>query len=99
MKITMDEQGRVEIPRECRERMNLTGGAILDFQAIEGTLQFKPVLQESEWVARDFELVREGSVLVISTPGRVTNDDVNRVIEMIRQERIERNMGLDATGS
>jgi AbrB family looped-hinge helix DNA binding protein len=94
MQAVIDEQGRVEIPFELREKLHLVAGTVVNLEAVDDRLEISP-----NWTARDVKLVREGSMLVISTADPISVEDVNRALEMGRQERMNRIMGVETTGS
>jgi AbrB family looped-hinge helix DNA binding protein len=89
MQAVIDEQGRVTIPLELREKLHLIAGALVNVEAVKDRLEISPISHETGWSARDVKLVREGSVLVISTADPISVEDVNRALEMGRQERMD----------
>jgi AbrB family looped-hinge helix DNA binding protein len=50
MKSIVSEKGQVTIPKECRDRLGLKAGSVLDFQARDGKLI--AVKRQSEDVLR-----------------------------------------------
>ena len=38
MKATVSQKGQITIPKSCRDQLGIKTGAILEFQAINGTL-------------------------------------------------------------
>jgi AbrB family looped-hinge helix DNA binding protein len=81
----MDTAGRLVIPKGIREAAEIEPGMPLDIEVREGSITITPR-------ASGVTLVRKGRWLVAqpNRPGpRLTNEDVNRVIERIRKERMD----------
>jgi AbrB family looped-hinge helix DNA binding protein len=97
MQAVIDDQGRVEIPLELRDRLHLTAGVIVEFQTVDQGLQIKPASFSPSKNATEAKLVWEDGLLVIHTPDVITIEDVNNALELGRQERMDRIMGIETT--
>ncbi|HEY8749518.1 MAG TPA: AbrB/MazE/SpoVT family DNA-binding domain-containing protein [Tepidisphaeraceae bacterium] len=65
MQAILDDQGRVEIPRELRERLHLTPGDVVDLTVVDSTLSLAPVSLGGNSHHRDAKLVRDGTLLLL----------------------------------
>jgi AbrB family looped-hinge helix DNA binding protein len=101
MQAVVDEQGRIEIPRELRDRMHLSAGAVVNLEARDVEIVITSEQPQAESANEEGQLVWENGLLVFSRPnaGVMTVDDVNRVIDSIRQERYDRFMNPEVEGS
>jgi AbrB family looped-hinge helix DNA binding protein len=55
MKAIVSEKGQVTIPKEIRDRLGLTHGAVIEFEAVEGKLVGRKALTEdpiAKWRGR-----------------------------------------------
>jgi bifunctional DNA-binding transcriptional regulator/antitoxin component of YhaV-PrlF toxin-antitoxin module len=97
MQATIDEQGRVEIPRALRDRLRLTPGAVVDFEPVESGFTVTPVANGGNLQVGAATLLREGSLLVLGGLGPVTLDEVNQAIDAGRNERLSHitDQGID----
>jgi AbrB family looped-hinge helix DNA binding protein len=77
MRTTMDEAGRVVIPKELRERIGLVPGEV-DLQLDGAGLHLEPV-------ARDDLTERDGRLVVPSTGAVLTDDDVRALRDADRR--------------
>ena len=81
MKSAIDRSGRVIIPKPLRDRLGLVGGEQLEILEIDGVIEIRAAHIETEVV----ETV-DGPVIVATQPVRpVTDDDVRRTLERLRQ--------------
>ena len=89
MQTTIDDAGRLIIPKEIRAQAGLTPGAALDIRWRDGRIEIEPA-------PLPIEFVRKGRLL-IATPKRdvepLTTDQVEATRRGIEQER----SGLDET--
>jgi AbrB family looped-hinge helix DNA binding protein len=90
MRTTIDNAGRVVIPKVLRERMGLTNGGEVEIRFRDGVVELAVPPSKGH-------LVQKGSVLVWDVPGteQISAETVNRVIEEIREEREQ---GEDRSG-
>ncbi|MBI1791243.1 MAG: AbrB/MazE/SpoVT family DNA-binding domain-containing protein [Acidobacteria bacterium] len=82
MRTTIDQAGRVTIPKAVRERAGLTPGVELDIEYRDGRVEIEAVSR--------IKLARRGSLLVaVAPPGTppVTHGQVNRTIRALRERR------------
>jgi AbrB family looped-hinge helix DNA binding protein len=84
MKSTIDAAGRVVIPKGVRQAAGLRPGTKLKIEYRDGRVEIEPVLPP-------IRFVRKGKLLVATRRGvpPLTNDDVNRVIQEVREERMK----------
>jgi AbrB family looped-hinge helix DNA binding protein len=83
MIVTMDNAGRLVIPKAIREEAEIEPGTPLDIEVDDGVIKIEPR-------AREVTLVRKGRWLIARRNRQgppLTNEDVNRVIDKIRNER------------
>ncbi len=85
MDVTIDDYGRIVIPKEVRDRLGIESGSALELrvdpaEAPEGTITLKPKDQKPA-------LQQKGELLIHS--GTLTDEDFD-VVEQIRSERRER---------
>ena len=85
----------MEIPRELRDRLHLTPGALVDLQPGENGFSVTPVSNGAVFVPATTTLVREGSLLVFGGSAPLSLEDVNRAIGA---DRIERSLGVANEG-
>ena len=94
MTVTIDESGRVFIPKEIRDRLGVEPGAVLSLDLREGgdgapTLEVRPEPKQEGGglVYRDGFLVHTG---------KLTGDpDVAEILRRQREERARKHAGLD----
>ena len=82
MQATIDNAGRMVIPKAVREAAGLRPGDPLEVRYREGRIEIEPVVEQ-------VRLVREGQFLVATAAGAttLTNKDVSQVLSEIRGER------------
>ena len=93
MRAIIDEQGRLEIPLELRERLHLTAGVLVDVEPNEDGLQITPTSSKIPDDSGEGALEWDNGLLVFRGPGVLTVEDVNDAIEAGRQERFDRIVG------
>lgn len=81
MQVTIDQAGRVVVPKAVRERLGLRKNSILELEESMEGIVLKPVEQHSR-------LVRRNGRLVITGLGAVNFDPV-RAVEEDREERMQ----------
>jgi AbrB family looped-hinge helix DNA binding protein len=89
MRTTIDGAGRVVIPKTIRERAGLSAGQELQVEWRDGKVNLEPVRTEAK-------LVRRGRRYVLAAPRGtppLSDDEVRRTLEEIREERIRRITG------
>ena len=93
MEMTMDEAGRVPIPKEVQATLGLTPGMKLALETGNGAMTIKPLENGGASPITDKPnseksgLVWEGNVLVYHGEWRPTVDDVNHLIQSLDEER------------
>jgi AbrB family looped-hinge helix DNA binding protein len=83
MKTTIDNSGRLVIPKEIRTQAGLTPGMVLDIRWRDGCIEIEPA-------PLPVELVRKGRLLVAIPKQKVdllTADRVEETRRAIQQER------------
>ena len=81
MRITIDDAGRLVVPKRLREELRLEAGTTLEITARDGRLELEPV-------PAPMRLVRRGKGLVATTDEplpRIGADDVRAVLESQRR--------------
>jgi len=81
MKTTIDQAGRLVIPKRIRDRLGLRGNDQVEITERDGRIEIEPAFT-------DVELVREGSVLV-ARPARelppLTDEIVRETLDQVRR--------------
>lgn len=85
--ITIDESGRIEIPAAIRDQLGLHPLENLELEVSEGRIILHLPSQSSR-------LRREGTALVLETPPLGSQEDMNNLIENLREDRIQSQMSL-----
>lgn len=81
MKTTIDQAGRLVVPKALREELRLEGGTLLEVRLRDGRIELEPV-------ATPMRLVRRDRRLVATTDEplpRLSADDVRAVVESQRR--------------
>lgn len=81
MKVTIDQAGRIVVPKTLREALRLEGGTILEIREREGRLELEPV-------PVPMRLVRRGKGLVATTDEplpKIGAGEVREVLESLRR--------------
>jgi AbrB family looped-hinge helix DNA binding protein len=79
--IKMDASGRLVLPRDLRERLNLRGGARLRADVVAGHIELVPVAAEDAGV-----VMRKGGIAVLKRTGVVADAAAAVVAERAAQE-------------
>jgi bifunctional DNA-binding transcriptional regulator/antitoxin component of YhaV-PrlF toxin-antitoxin module len=89
METTLDEAGRIPIPKEVLVELGLRPGVKLDIEAADGamTIKLSDNTHSPETNKPESKLVWEDSVLVYHGEWRPTVADVNRLIQNLDEER------------
>jgi AbrB family looped-hinge helix DNA binding protein len=66
--IRMDASGRLVLPKEVRERLNLSGGALLRAEVVAGHVELVPVAADGAGL-----VLRKGGIAVLKRTGAVTD--------------------------
>lgn len=80
MIVTIDKAGRIVVPKQIRERLNLREGTELELELDTNKLIFCPIATESALVRKKGLLVHQGKL----------TEDVN-VVDFIQRQREEGN--------
>jgi AbrB family looped-hinge helix DNA binding protein len=87
MRVTVDNAGRVVLPKPIREAVGLAGGQEVEVRLVGVVIEIQPV----EPVVR--MRARPGRLPVLEVEGEVepvTDDDVRATLDAVRAEREER---------
>jgi AbrB family looped-hinge helix DNA binding protein len=87
MRVTVDNAGRVVLPKPIREAVGLAGGQEVEVRLVGLVIEIQPV----EPVVR--MRARPGRLPVLEVEGEVepvTDDDVRATLDAVRAEREER---------
>jgi len=87
MKTKMDENGKVEIPREVVDRLGLKAGSVFEIDATD----FEITLKRAE-LPEGLEYNEHGVLVHTGVP----TGDLTRVVEQDREERIRHISGMDS---
>jgi AbrB family looped-hinge helix DNA binding protein len=85
MRTTIDNAGRVVIPKPIRESAGLKPGGELEIEYREGRVEIEPV-------SKPVKLVRKSGVLIAVPPAglpKATPEQVNRMIRDLREHRLK----------
>ena len=86
MRAAIDDQGRIEIPRELRDRLHLAPGDLVELDLSGDSLNVTPA---SARRAQEARLVRDGTLLLLVGTVPLTLEEANRVLESVRDGRTE----------
>lgn len=86
MRVTIDKAGRVVIPKQVRDELGLVAGTELNLEQEGDKLTLATLPRKSR-------MYRKNGVLVFRGEGTLTVEDVNRVVEEMREERHRLNLG------
>lgn len=84
MKTTIDQAGRIVIPKAIRESVGLAGGSEVEIREVDGRIEIEPV-------ATDFRIVIKGGIPVAVADRQLpvlTDEIVRDTLEKVRDERI-----------
>jgi AbrB family looped-hinge helix DNA binding protein len=85
-KLTLDKAGRVVIPKKLRDELHLSSGDSLEIESQGDEFVLRPVREEATMFKKD-------GMWVIKTGKPLTVEDVNAVIESVREERHRQILG------
>lgn len=80
MKVTIDDVGRLVVPKPLRDELKLEGGTTLEIRVREGRLELEPV-------ATPMRLVRRGKGLVAITDEPLPQIDAEQVRAVTESSR------------
>ena len=78
MLITIDRAGRVIIPKEIRDRLNLHPGSVLEVEQEPGALRLNVVGHQPSLIRKDGILVHHGAATVDLDTAALVNRDRER---------------------
>lgn len=83
MNTTIDRAGRIVIPKPIRDMARLRPGSTLEVVYRDGRIEIEPKAPKTR-------LVREGSVLVLTSPGapKMSLEEVNEWVRKSREREI-----------
>jgi AbrB family looped-hinge helix DNA binding protein len=85
-RLTIDKAGRVVIPKRLRDKLRLVPGDAFQLESTDEQIVLKPLREEST-------MFKEDGMWVIKTGKPLTVEDVNAVIESVREERHRQILG------
>jgi len=85
-KLTLDKAGRVVIPKSFRDEHHLSSGDCLEMERRGDEFVLRPVREQATMFKKD-------GMWVIKTGKPLTLEDVNAVIESVREERHRQILG------
>ena len=85
-KLTLDKAGRVVIPKKVRDKLHMSAGDSFEFTSTDDQIVLKPMREESTMFKKD-------GMWVFHTGKPLTVEDVNAVIESVREERHRQILG------
>jgi AbrB family looped-hinge helix DNA binding protein len=80
MQVTIDQAGRIVVPKAVRERLGLRKNSMLELEETEDGIVLKPLAQQGGLVRRN------GRLVITGLP--VANLDPVRMVEEDREERM-----------
>ncbi len=81
MRATIDQGGRVVVPKDVRERLGLVAGAEVELHEVDGRLEIAPVATPMRLEERDGQWVARTETELPT----LTNSQVRRIIESQRR--------------
>lgn len=81
MLITIDNGGRVVIPKALRDELGLTAGSPLEVTLKDGSIEITPIGAETRIAERDGVFVAEADM----PPQSLTASEVREVLERVRR--------------
>jgi len=84
MDVTIDEYGRIVIPKPVREALGLEAGATLHLETIEGDSGTRKIALRPEQEESPYRKKGDGDVRVYT--GRLVDDDID-VVQLIKEQR------------
>lgn len=88
MEVTLDESGRIVVPKPLRDRLGIGAGTELAIEVEDGRLVLKPIPERAVLDERDGLLISKAEVAV--------DVDVQSVIDDVRAGRASTIAGLEA---
>ncbi|MDX2180829.1 MAG: AbrB/MazE/SpoVT family DNA-binding domain-containing protein [Bryobacteraceae bacterium] len=91
MTTTIDAAGRVVIPKAIRDSLGLKAGAKVEIAERDGSIRIDTLPSD------EVRIVRKGRLLVMQAPPgtpKMTMDDLNKLIEEIRNGPMDEFMGI-----
>jgi len=85
-KLTVDKAGRVVIPKKLRDELHLSSGDSLEIESQGDELVLRPVHEKAT-------MFKEDGMWVIKTGKALAVEDLNAVIESVREERHRQILG------
>jgi len=80
MRVTIDQAGRVVVPKRLRDELGLQGGMLLEIRTREGRIELEPV-------GVPMRLVRRGKGLVATTDESLPKLSAEEVREVVESQR------------
>jgi len=87
-KLTLDKAGRVVIPKPLRDSLRMAPGDSFELKSTDDQIVLKPMREEGR-------MFKKRGIWVFHTGKPLTVEDVNAVIDSVREERDRQNMGLE----
>jgi AbrB family looped-hinge helix DNA binding protein len=102
--LTLDQSGQIQLPESVRQEFGLTSASQLRLEVKGGQIILVPFVEpnnlvepnnhaENEAMMVEPKVYYEGSVLVVE-PQQDSDLDINQLIDDLREERIQEQMGL-----
>ena len=85
MEATLDKLGRIVIPKQLRDDLGLSAGAVLSVEGVENGIVLKPVEERDALILEDGVLVFAGAV----------DGDIEAAVTRGREGRARKLAGLD----
>jgi len=80
-KLTLDKAGRVVIPKKLRDKLHMSAGDAFELKNTDDQIVLKPIRDEAP------TMFKKDGMWVIKTGKPLAIEDVNAVIESVREER------------
>jgi len=87
-KLTLDKAGRVVIPKRLRDELHMAAGDSFELESTGERIVLKPVREEGR-------MFKKRGMWVFRTGKPLSAEDVDAVIQSVREERYRQNMGLE----
>ena len=86
-KLTLDKAGRVVIPKKLRDQFHLSSGDSLEIESHGDEFVLRPVREEATMFKKD-------GMWVIKTGKPLAIEEIDAVIESVREERERQLLGV-----